>query len=307
MLKEPPVKLDDIWSFFVPLESFKMETASQKIGETLHLRELGQEEKNYLFEAPLFDLSEIRALESRFGISSSYAQGQWSDRTKIIVETHSLITAFRLHMAGNIGASAAYETNGRIRKTSAGEFKLGGLEVRPSCSEYLLAEDAWSKILILFQFVKDETSGKAPLGLESAIRRFNLSYARYYSEDRIVDLTISLESSLLQGDNVYKKKSILAKRSAAILGDDNTFNIPDLLGAMYNVRNEIVHGGKHLFELQDKLSKRHSAFSLQEFPEVCEEAVRCILKAYIDIGVRTNFSVKAINELLRQGKALHEF
>jgi hypothetical protein len=109
--------------------------------------------------------------------------------------------------------------------------------------------------------------------LPQAVNRFNASYAKESSEDRIIDLTIALESSLLyesRGELAYK----LSLRGATILRE--TFDVHEtfrFLGKLYRYRSKIVHGGhKKLFG---------NWKDARDFADKAEEYTRLILRSLL--------------------------
>src|SRR5262249_54125864 len=79
--------------------------------------------------------------------------------------------------------------------------------------------------------------------LDIAIRRFNLSYARGTSDDRLIDFAIAYEAAVLHGlkDELRYR---LAVRTAALLRETHK---PDLtftfMKQFYDVRSKVVHEG----------------------------------------------------------------
>jgi hypothetical protein len=124
---------------------------------------------------------------------------------------------------------------------------MDGYDIFPRQSQYRLAPDERSRIDDLFAALTDRDVG-AKLGV--ALRRFNQSLSRRLGEDKITDLTIAMEASLLYGvedEFAYK----LSLRGAALLAEtiDPTF-VQLHLNTMYDARSKIVHEGKRLHEVK---------------------------------------------------------
>ena len=118
-----------------------------------------------------------------------------------------------------------------------------------------------------------------------ALRRFNQSYDRDTFEDKIIDLTIALESTLLAGlEDELKYR--LAIRGAALLANMwEPQKSQLLLKTIYDVRSSIVHNGMQLND--PKMEKLMiNALPGQTEPNgfflSCENIVRDTLRTYIN-------------------------
>ena len=85
------------------------------------------------------------------------------------------------------------------------------------------------------------SDGNTPI----ALSRFNDGCKEPRPEDKIIDLAISLESSLLGGERVDQKLRF-ALRGASLLAqnDSERGQLFDLLSQVYDARSATVHGGK---------------------------------------------------------------
>ncbi len=134
--------------------------------------------------------------------------------------------------------------------------------------------------------------------LTVALRRFNQAYGRDLREDRIIDLTVALERCLLP-DTREELSYKFALRGTAFLvwtkankWDPHTGHA--LLRAMYEARSKIVHEGKQLTDIEEKLKDlQDMGIQLNDFPQQCENIVRDILRAYV-LQVASGNSVKDI-------------
>jgi Apea-like HEPN len=139
-------------------------------------------------------------------------------------------------------------------------------------------------------------------GLEVALRRFDLSYERERPEDRLIDLTIALESSLL-ADLDQELRYRIAVRGAALLSPARTSRETfRLLRAMYDVRSAIVHGGSDQSDasVQEIIRSLSPAVPPERFTDEAEEVVRLVLRRYVELLAGGSESVKRINENLEQ-------
>ncbi len=75
------------------------------------------------------------------------------------------------------------------------------------------------------------------------ISRFNLAYTRRTAEDRIIDLTICLESLLSDSPDAIAYRMQL--RAAALLRKTHKpADVRDLIALVYDIRSKVVHTGK---------------------------------------------------------------
>lgn len=197
-----------------------------------------------------------------------------------------VLTALRLYKSGDVGAWSEF-TRASDSNTFAGGY-FDEYRVRRGGTAYnFLDSDVTSTI----QLINMLQSG-AEQQLAIALRRFNQAYSRELHEDRIIDLSIALEGSLLanvEDELTYR----LALRGAALLsGIMHPLKTKTFLEAMYFVRSKIVHEGWNLFDhgKQNPLLKRIKRLQqadlfpdmhLYEFSQYCENIVRDILKVYI--------------------------
>jgi hypothetical protein len=125
-----------------------------------------------------------------------------------------------------------------------------------SFGDYQLLADEEQELQRLYASLKQIEGTVESEKLRLPIERFNETYSRSSIEDKIVDLAIALESTLLHGikDELNLR---LALRGARLLRDKadarETFRT---LRAMYKVRSEIVHSGARMNAEQFPGSRR---------------------------------------------------
>jgi hypothetical protein len=231
-----------------------------------------------------------------FKIAGSYERDQSNknDSPTFYKELASFIIACRLFKKGLVGVYHAFEDNGRsiiLRENELLNYNILG---NPFGSYLTLKADELPQVTKIFNYIKKIGQWK---GLEVAIRRFNQSYARELGEDRIIDLTIALESCLLSGveDELQYR---LALRAAALLGDKPK-ETQLFLKVAYEVRSQIVHNGMLLNQANKRLNKIESNLTPEEFQIRYEDIVRKILNEYIvRLEAKDEKSVAKINENL---------
>ncbi len=119
-----------------------------------------------------------------------------------------------------------------------------------------------------------------------ALRHFNQSYGRTIDEDRLIDLTIALESCLLADASHEELNYRLALRGAALLAQAQLWEpgkAQALLKAMYAIRSAIVHSGQRLSNLGKDQKKLLGKLGIlpEKFSGQCENIVRDILRTYV--------------------------
>jgi hypothetical protein len=200
------------------------------------------------------------------------------------------ISALRLASPGDIGSPGVVSVRTAVSPLGALTAASWSSDLRPPTyprRPYVLSENQRS----LLTTISDRILGLRETGrideIDLPLRRFNSSYTRDTGEDRIIDLAIALESSLLVGIR-EELKFRLALRGAALLrarrDPQETFAV---LQTIYDVRSAIVHDGK-------SLSHMNSAFDL---PDRCEDLVRDVLTEYV-ASLLTSGSVSSMNKAL---------
>lgn|SRR5262249_11513500 len=289
------------WRFIVPLLYIAMD-APQKIGRYLTIEPLTTDEKVWFLESPyLRDLVSYMAVHgTELKISGTYAHpfGDGGDvREEVNEEIVAFVTALRLLKGGDVGIPSVIHIHeegsvpmyalkpgevlglGKIHpKTPMMTITISpmdGYDIFPGHSQYRLEPNERSKIDDLFTALTDRDV-RAKLGV--ALRRFNQSLSRRLPEDKITDLTIAMEASLLYGvedEFAYK----LSLRGAALLAGNMNPNLIQLhLNTMYDARSKIVHEGMRLHEVK-KLRKQNIAPNkfLDDSESVVREILRCLV------------------------------
>src|SRR5579864_3682092 len=190
----------------------------------------------------------------------------------VAYETRLAIMAMRLLKAGDVGAQMLYYRSSIEHEEFTGGSGLP-FHVREFTQDmYKLDADDAAPLLELLASLRG-----ASQHLDVGLGRFNQSYSRETGEDRIIDLTIALESLLL-ADASDELKYRLALRGAALLVKDrDPREVNALLLALYDVRSAIVHEGKHLYEPNKAfktLGTSVPGVQPKDLPSLCEELTR---------------------------------
>ena len=113
-------------------------------------------------------------------------------------------------------------------------------------------------------------------------KRFNLTYMRESNEDKLIDLTIALESSLLYGIRDELKYRLSLRGVALLSKKMDVSKIKGLLNLIYDTRSKVVHEGKTIYEFK-KLENKLNEINVKKenFITECEELTRKVLKTLL--------------------------
>ncbi len=223
------------------------------------------------------------------------------------MEVENIITALRLVKVGDVGVLAFFETNQMPRSSMPSSFISlpNDQSIRRSDSFYSLQFGSLYTLsetdLPVAQALSEalQKLDKQKSGLAVALRHFNQAYGRTNHEDRIIDLTVALESCLLADVSTEELNYRLALRGAALLAQAKLWE-PEkaqaLLKAMYAIRSAIVHAGQQLSDLGKDQKKLLGKLGIppHEFTGRCENIVRDILRTYVMWLTQEGKSVKTI-------------
>lgn len=198
------------------------------------------------------------------------------------------MTAMRLGSGLNIGYN-----HSQLLQQPQPNWAMGGWygpgrewEVPNYVTPIVTTEKDLKRITTLFE----ELDPIKTSSLELALRRYNLSFNKVLDDDAIIDLAISMESSLTKGTR-HGITSTLQLRSANLIGK-SIKDIQKSILELYKIRNSMVHEG---FTLKDALVKQHIAKSTKDYLLEARELVRQILLAYINLIDTTGDTIEVIN------------
>lgn len=272
----------------VPLLNFTTST-ELRFGPSLELAVLNYDEKTRLYN--LFGpfnpfLNEyILFSQSHYQLVGSYFDDEKHGVGfgQILGDIFDVLSAFRLLKAGKVGADQIIYRPESPVSDSHGSGGLNDFQIEHADEQYSLEEVDTAPVLSLYELLKKGRSTFS-VPLDVALRRFNQSYGRRSPKDKILDLTIALESSLLAGlkDELAFR---LGMRGAALLAETEDAVLTNaVLQSIYEIRSQIVHEGRGLFELEDRLrrvKRIDKTVEIGKIPEICEELVRKVIKAYL--------------------------
>jgi len=217
-------------SVIAPLLCFDSNTDRIQLSEQLVLEPFTLEEKGKIW------------LENGYISSQEFVACKWKLRysferkksdpygltSELINSITRCITALRLLQPGNVGIQAYFEIieppcdiNAAINGATGTvemQFSLPFYVKRFSMDEYVHSDENTEKLLLIYKKLSDSSISKKLAALNVGIRRFNYTYSRESVEDKLIDLTICLESIILFGikDELRYRLSL---RGATLLGE----------------------------------------------------------------------------------------
>jgi len=247
-------------------------------------------------------------LGTKFQLTGSHIENRNTlGNPELNMEVEKIITVLRLVKAGDVAALAYFEMSQMPRSIMPSSFislpndqsirQVDSLYSHQFGSLYTLSQTDLPVIQTLYESLQKLDTQKS--GLAVALRRFNQAYSRTIHEDRIIDLTIALESCLLADASSEELNYRLALRGAALLTQAKLWEPEQsqaLLKAMYAIRSAIVHAGQQLSNLKKDQKKLLEKLGIlpHEFPGRCENIVRDILRTYVLWLTPGNRSVQTI-------------
>ncbi len=205
---------------------------------------------------------------------------------ELLNDLRNVITAFRLTRAGDVAVTGYPEQSdevppfgGNVSMRTLGVL-WSDFQVRLFGNAYSLDESDIGEVQSFVKALGLLDGRKHRAGLEVGLRRFNQSYSREYYEDRLIDLTIALESTLLaDAGGTTDLRYRLALHGAALLSPHrDPEEVRKYLLKMYDVRSAVVHTGKSLSEYK---KKELLDLEWRDFAQACEDMTRSVLVAYV--------------------------
>ncbi len=294
----------------IPLLNFSSDVTQEiTVGTTMVLSPFTPDEKTQLWNSDvdyypnvLIPIEYNAFLRSRYKLACTHLQEQNKEYSteEINKELLDVLTALRLTKAGNVGAPAIFE-NSELYSMAMGTpmiTRTDDYDVRQSGAEYGITEAELSQVTSLYANLQRLNSLSRRGGLVVALRRFNRAYSREIGEDKIIDLTIALESCLLAGETKELSYRFALRGAALLSKSKDPKETKKLLKAIYDARSSIVHDGKTLAELKRDNRQTPSGHATQEFLRQSEELARDILREYIIQMSNRHLPVKEFNNQL---------
>jgi len=225
-----------------------------------------------------------RILSGRFAITvaSRVKKGERKAIGEAREEAKRVVTALRLLHSGGVSCNISFTDVTGFHPNFKGLVSAGTAPLVPqdrSPREFHLCAEECDALKARWESLVRLSGEENRGGLAVAVRKFDDACSRWSREDMIIDMAVLLESTLLhkiKDELIYR----LALRGAILL---KTTRAPvethELLKAFYNIRSRIVHDGKKLAPLPNKLK---SDFTPDAFIVEMQSICREVLVAFID-------------------------
>jgi hypothetical protein len=264
----------------IPLFNFESEVEEIELNG-IKINKFTDEEKKEIWKLRTFSyLSSHELADLKFKLVIPYEIKKGSSHThKSALEiAEKVITALRLFKAGVVYFTETYSFPITFSPHTGISSSLSlDHAIRPRGDKFNLKKNE-VKNCIKFWHEFREIILKENQGLNIAIRKFNDSYNRLKLEDKIIDLTIGFESTILHG--IKEELSYrLRLRTALLLGEnfDERKRISKTMKELYDRRSEIVHQGKNLPPTLKIYGEEHTA---KDFVSTIEDFLRRTIKKY---------------------------
>lgn len=290
----------------IPLLRFRTDQTPVELGGGATLGALPASEKSQFWEPTIGSIWHLSADQLRSAHGKLVKRGHRPRFGPILLLSEMLsigscaITALRLLKPGPIGARfVRVQDIGPVLSQSSvacpmSEFFLSEL----SSGECLLERSDAPRFLHLYDSLRQLQTATGFESLALSLRRFNLSYSRDQRDDKIIDMVIALEATLLFREN-QELRNKLAMRGAAVLRRSraSTTAFRDFR-RLYDIRSKIVHGGRTLEDLwtKNELESRGLSYhSVDDYIREVEQLVREVLVEYVQLAALGK-SISEINE-----------
>lgn len=199
---------------------------------------------------------------------------------KMIELIKNTITALRLLKKGYIDSNCIFRVPTKDSQGHTG-LRFERIIPNPSLYEgyYLRTDELIPFKNLLEKIIKIDFDKEKRLKV--ALRRFENSYFDVEVEDKLIDYMIAFEALFTEITD-WKKREIIAKNSARLLGKDKADKrqMKEILLEAYRLRNKIVHGEDLKINDENTLEEEEF-FSFEDFVGEVEELLRKTIKTII--------------------------
>lgn len=286
-----------------PLPGLTSEVETIEFAPDMKLLSLPPELKTALCSTSPFGTSLMTASEfaqSQFRLSAIYgSRSPLHSDGRSLANIERAILALRLVKAGDVGIRAYFDRIHvrPLRREHTAASSVEGWRGREyGRRAYELTRPDVAQVQSVYQQLNRLESARRLQDLETALRRFQLTYTRLADEDRLIDLTIALECTLLYGirDELSYR---LAMRGAVLLAAErDPEDTHRFLKAMYEARSKVVHDGSHVREIAKNNQIAGRAYDT--VVEELENIVRATLRELLLRLERTQFPLRKIVDAL---------
>jgi len=268
----------------MPLKGFDSEVPTVQLGNGIAIERLTGADKTSLWDSDVITemFTKEEFAEARFGlrVGARLPKAHSQSRAPAANFRH-VVTALRLLAPGLVTAPAMVSEEvprkGIFGISGVRQLKAAAQVAFVAPQSYRLQAALVPDLLSIYGHLVKLGQGKT--GIELPLRRFNQSYDRLAAEDRIIDLAIALESSLLFGIKDELKFRLAVRGATLLRVAQPPADVYQALADMYDIRSLIVHEGKSLTELQKK--RAFQTVKHWQYASHIEQYVRLILREYV--------------------------
>jgi hypothetical protein len=209
-------------------------------------------------------------------------------------QARRILTAFRILKSGDPFWNITFTEPVGFHPTFAGPTIAHTVPLLPvqrkesfrlSVEDCAVCKDVWQK---LQRLSRQEDRGKLDVG----IRKFNDIYGHKFLEDKIIDMSILLESTLLYGDDKELGYRLSLRGAHLLKSNRDPMETFIVLKKFYNLRGGIVHKGKRL---SSPISVDKRPFRPDEFVAEMESVCREVLRTFME-KVAGGVSISDVNK-----------
>jgi len=238
-------------SVHVPLIGVVGDPVTIDIEDQLRICPLPAALKSELWDGPArsswgVDARELSAC--RFQVEGKYRSKPMESDNRVDLAADTVVLALRLLQPGTVVPMGSFHRSGPVELGgSTGAGVQGNWRPIPrERTPYALAAHVTGHVRSLYRQLGDGFREGRYVDLDVCRSRFEQAYLRDSPEDKVIDLTIALESALLP-DVKDELSYRIAVRGAALLRRRRPARETyQLLRALYDARSKIVHSGKRL-------------------------------------------------------------
>jgi hypothetical protein len=295
------------WVVAVPLLGFESEASPVEVAEGVVIREFTAEEKTRIWRRGGFSgfMGFQAFLYCGFYVEHRYHKLRADPphvreiaAKKVCIR---VLNALRLLHAGHFAAPAK-STRHEWPVVEEGPGQVSDLEQWDSrdfpFNPYLLRVSEVDELRSIYEQLERAEAHRSNHAFDIPLGRFNMSYARQSAEDKIVDLTVALESSLLFGLTEELSYRLSIRGATLLRRIRDAGATMHFLKDLYTVRSAVVHEGASLQELSTRKGKK-AIFERHPHTTIAKEAEECV-RQVLSACIALAAEGKSLSDIVRE-------
>ena len=216
--------------------------------------------------------------------------GKW--REALHDEARNVISALNLTAKGCVFAPLAYKIPAGPGRTVSNIDTLGDPLPRHFIDQPPMgitldlnaASQVQGRVASLQRMDERRHSDPKRTDISTALRRFNQAFSRDTYEDKLIDLAVAMEASLLAGESTELAYKAKMRGAALLAGDRDPLSTGGFINKFYDARSKIVHDGLSLADYCDGNQYcKDRGLNPARFIDECEDVVRAILDGFLSL------------------------